>query len=277
MLSEHQCNHSQLILKHDVYSFCTDLTTLLLLVFFCLPTASHSVQALGVSPDFISAISAYISHLDPAVRRCGMLAAELVANRIGKVLDFEQWDGESQDRDWARKVRKLILERDVDVKEADANVIRLEYNTAEAIGKQNGTDSAVLPTSKKAPIARKIESEYDSDDDSVAGYASSPASSRSPSPTHSELEEIEKDPTVRLGRKKVQKPVYLADLGNMLKTSAKPDDADAAERLDVALRCAEELIRRKSGFGLELGKIVTISIPFQAGTDYLILNRGEYS
>ncbi len=56
--------------------------------------------------------------------------------------------------------------------------------------------------------------------------------------------------------KKVQKPVYvyLADLGSMLLTYVKPEDPQAVDRIELALSCAEELIRQKRNFGLERGE-----------------------
>ncbi|KAG1859114.1 hypothetical protein C8R48DRAFT_674099 [Suillus tomentosus] len=48
----------------------------------------------------------------------------------------------------------------------------------------------------------------------TAGYAS-PTSSRSVSPTPSELDEMKKDPILRVGVKKIPRPVYLAQLGEM--------------------------------------------------------------
>lgn len=205
---------------------------------------------LSFSTEFISAVSMFISHLDPAVRRCGMLAAEIVAKHTGKSLNFEQWEGQGQGQEWARKVRALITGRDVDATEAVYDVARIELD-----GNVEATASVVpsSTTTKKQSLVQVVNSGYDSDD-SLVGYASSPASSRSPSPTPSDLDEIEKDATLRLGKKRIQKPVYLADLGNMLRGSAKSDDAEQADRIEVALNCAEELIRRKRYYGLELGE-----------------------
>ena len=84
------------------------------------------MQSLAFSGSFIGAISQYISHLDPAVRRCGMRAAELVAERTNKTLDFKQWEGEGKGQEWARAVRKLVTKRDADAEEAPADVLRLE-------------------------------------------------------------------------------------------------------------------------------------------------------
>lgn len=229
---------------------CLDLTTIILLTVLSFPSNAPPVQSLAFSTEFISAISTFISHLDPAVRRCGMLAAEIVAKQTGKSLNFEQWEGQGQGQEWAWKVRVLITGRDVDATEAAYDVARIELDdNVEA----SVTVSPSSTTTKKQSLVQVVNSGYDSDD-SLVGYASSPTSSRSPSPTPSELDEMERDATLRLGKKRIQKPVYLADLGNMLRGSAKSDDAEQADRIEVALNCAEELIRRKRNYGLELGE-----------------------
>jgi telomere length regulation protein len=94
-------------------------------------------------------------------------------------------------------------------------------------------------------------------DDSLTGYAS-PPSSRTPSPTPSELAEIERDPTLRVGRAKISRPVYLAQLGEMIRgTSGLKTDQEnqEAEKIEIALDVAEELIRRRRGYGTELGRL----------------------
>ncbi|EJC98569.1 uncharacterized protein FOMMEDRAFT_113710 [Fomitiporia mediterranea MF3/22] len=234
-------------IKHSLLSSHQYLTTALVLAIYSLPASHPKLQSLAFSPAFIGAISQYISHLDPAVRRCGMLAAELVAERTNKKLDFAQWDGDGEGREWARVVRRLVEKCDVDAKEAEADVLRLEAEKDETAQdkKTEGRSSPVQPR------VQLVEAEYDSDD-SLEGYASSPASSRSPSPTAEELEEIEKDPTIHVGQKKIQRPVYLFDLAHLITGSKKPDDPQNADRIEMALNCAEELIRKKKGFGLEL-------------------------
>ena len=200
-------------------------------------------MSLSMSPSFIQAIGLYISHLDSSIRRCGMLVAEIVAERTGKTLDFDQWSGQGDGREWCRSVRALVKGRDVDSNEAAWDVDHLEIAAKEA---------PLVPTKESKKIQVVTTDGHDSDD-SLTGYASSSSSSRSPSPTMEEMEEIEKDPTLNILKPKIQKPVYLADLASMLQDNGKTDDANAPDRLEVALSCAEELIRRKRDFGLELG------------------------
>jgi telomere length regulation protein len=111
-------------------------------------------------------------------------------------------------------------------------------------------------------------------DDSLTGYASQ-SSSRSPSP--SELAEIERDPTLRVGRTKVSPPVYLAQLGEMIRgpSGLKTDQENQeAERIEIALDVAEELIRRRRGYGTELGR--SLASPILLSRSFTF-NRGEFS
>lgn len=258
LLSRHHCKVQPRFVKYTT-DVCSDMTTLFLttLSYFppSVPSTSSPYLTLALSPPFISAISTYISHLDPAIRRCGMLVAEEVARGAGKKLDFGDWEGEEPGKPWARKMRELLKRRDADV---DLDALLNDANSADIPSREppstGETTEASQPQSRSTrPSVEDVA--YDSDD-SLTGYAS-PSSSRSPSPTPSELDEIEKDPTLRVGKKKVARPVYLAQLGELVRsTSGLPSDKEdiRAQQVEVALDVGEELIRRKSGYGSELGK-----------------------
>lgn len=179
-----------------------------------------------------------------------MLTAEVVASLSGKNLDFADWDGDTAAKAWARDMRKLIEERDID---ADLNIIpQKPVDTPESPDEPLPADLA--EKSRRAVSVVQPEQGYDSDD-SLAGYAS-PPSSRSVSPTPSELDDIEKDPTLGLGAKKIPVPVYLAQVGEMLRGPVGAEQNDAAQeadKIEMALNYAEELIRKKREYGTELG------------------------
>ncbi|KAG5639626.1 hypothetical protein H0H81_010828 [Sphagnurus paluster] len=235
-------------IKHSLLSRHQYMTSLLLIAISYFPSSSPNIQSIALSPAFISGVGLYVGHLDVSVRRCGMLAAEVVAQRAGKKLDFGDWDGEDSGKPWARQIRRLLDHRDID---ADLGILESyepDVNEAEEI-----STSGV----EQAPIARATFTEsatgYDSDD-SLTGYAS-PPSSCSASPTPSELNDIEKDPTLNVGKKKVLRPVYLAQLGDLLRNTSgtkSSDDPHEADKIEMALTCAEELIRKKRGYGTEL-------------------------
>jgi telomere length regulation protein len=192
-----------------------------------------------------------------------MLVAEVAAERAGKKLDFGDWEGNDAGKPWAKNVRKLIDIRDVDVGEESDYVD--EHAEEVVIPKQKLN----IPSESKTPAVSVTPIGYDSDD-SLTGYAS-PGSSRSVSPTQSELDEIEKDPTLRVGIKKTSRPVYLAQLGKMLRGTGgvnSGEDNQEADKIELALNCAEELIRKKCDYGTELGTLAFFSYT-SSGTLYI--------
>jgi len=183
-----------------------------------------------------------------------MLAAEVIAELCNKKLNFGDWDGDDSGKPRCRDLRQLLKARDV-----DANV---NY--------QDGEEAFIMVEEVSTPLVSKLASAggdsqkatfvpkpdgYDSDD-SMTGYAS-PPSSRSSSPSPSELAEIEKDPTLNVGVKKVPRPVYLAQLGDFFRGTGpkvNANDPHEADKIEMALNTAEELIRKKREYGTELGR-----------------------
>lgn len=177
-----------------------------------------------------------------------MFVAEEVARRAGKKLDFGGWDGDDAGRAWVKSMRILITARDID------------FELVEQKSEDAHVEVPALPTaSSHRPLATEVL-EADSDDESVEGYASSGGSDRSTSPTPSDLDEIEKDPTLNVGIKKVPRPVYLAQLGELVRSTTaglKSGENMEPQKIEMALGCGEELIRRKRSFGTELGMRVS--------------------
>ena len=181
-----------------------------------------------------------------------MLVAEEVAGRTGKELDFKDWDGDDGGKPWARSVRQLLCEKDADV-EIQGDDEEPEP-TIEDMPEVDDLEPADEPVRPSWPSV--VPSDGHDSDDSLTGYGSQP-SSRSPSPTPSELAEIEKDPTLRVGQTKISRPVYLAQLGEMIRGTSglKPEQVNQeAEKIEIALNVAEGLIRRRRGYGTELGR-----------------------
>ncbi|GJE97099.1 telomere length regulation protein-domain-containing protein [Phanerochaete sordida] len=247
--------------RHSLLSDHQYLTSMLLLTISYFPLNSPTptpVNKLAMSPPFVKSIGIYISHLDHSVRRCGMLVGEEVARSAGMKLDFGDWDGDEGGKAFCRRLRELMKQRDADAGESDL----AELDSAEDSPAQEPvaeepiieliSPAAVAPARPRKPVIQTLPDGYDSDD-SLTGYASEPSSSRSPSPTPSELEEIEKDPTLRVTQSKVPRPVYLAQLAEMVRPTTKVEnDEDEPKRIEVALEVAEELIRRKRAYGTEL-------------------------
>jgi len=227
-----------------------DITALLLITLSYFPISSQVVRNLSTSPHFLKGISTYISHLDVSVRRCGMLVGEIAAELCNQTLQFGDWGGEDAGKPWCRSLRTLLKARDADTTFAQPN----DHPISKAEKESRPSQALVTATKLVKAAFAPPQNGYDSDD-SVTGYAS-PSSSRSASPTPSELEEIAKDPTLNVGKKKVQRPMYLLQLSELLRGGAGkqgPEDPHEADRIAMALDMGEELIRRKRGFGTELG------------------------
>ncbi|KAH6918883.1 telomeric DNA binding protein [Coprinopsis sp. MPI-PUGE-AT-0042] len=234
--------------KHSLLSFHQYTSALLLITASYFLPNSPPLQSLSLSPSFIQGIGKYLSHQDSSIRYCGMLVGEEVARLCNKKLDFGGWDGDESGKVWARGLRQLIRARDVDADMLDERPRPVEVDEI--------TSPAAAETTAQEPDRAHFKTAvegYDSDD-SLEGYASS-QSSRSVSPTPEDLEEIEKDPSLNVGRKKVQRPVYLKQLGDLLRASGgnvKADEPHEADKIEMGLNCAEELIRKKANYGTEL-------------------------
>ncbi|KAJ7489899.1 telomere length regulation protein-domain-containing protein, partial [Mycena galericulata] len=235
--------------KHSLLNRHRYLTALLLVTLSYFPPSSPELLSLALSPEFVSGVGIYIGHLDNSVRRCGMLAAEVVAHLSGKKLDFGDWEGDEGGKLWAREIRQLLNARDIDANLDDAEKVPLSEEDTDI---QEISTPGIQSAQRNRPTVPDVEAGYDSDD-SLSGYISQ-SSSRSNSPTPSELAEIEKDPTLGVGVKKVPRPVYLAQLGALIRPagSLKVDENQQANELEMGLMCAEELIRKKKGYGTEL-------------------------
>jgi telomere length regulation protein len=180
-----------------------------------------------------------------------------------KRLDFgkDMWDGTGGGKEESRWLRSFFRLRDRNaIGAGELQMLGWQAGTGGNAGLHTSdlsySDEAVRgrPAERqarrqtKAPKSNPVV--VDSDDESLVGYSdSSPSSSRSPSPTPSYLEEVANDPMLNTStRAKVQRPVYLIQLIELLKARTEP------EKLEVGLRWGEELIRRKRNFGSELGE-----------------------
>ena len=83
-----------------------------------------------------------------------MLAEEIVAQRVGKALDFQQWEG--QGREWAQALRSLMAGRDIGTEEAEPDILleqNEETNAAEREASQiEASSGASVPTGKMTAL-----------------------------------------------------------------------------------------------------------------------------
>lgn len=173
-------------------------------------------------------------------------------------LDFgkQMWDGTGQGKEECRYLRACAHLKDEGT--SPTEVDRQMGWTQEAPASPIVPPEPVIekprrsrPSRTKPLTSAKIQVLNPDSEDDLVGYASdrSIRSSRSPSPTPSYLEEIAKDPMLNMsGRDKVERPVYILQLIKLLKARQEPD------KLEVAFKWGEPLIRRKRGFGTELAE-----------------------
>ena len=200
-----------------------------------------------------------------------MVSARTIIDKV-QPLDFGVWEGDEGGKGMVKELRKIEIDWEAKSLSGEGGLLGWGRRNGE---EPSSSSSLVSPSpsphqkpafsssyskpkaskkkkssSKQPPPSAKITVLSDSDD-SLTGYvsANSSSSSRSASPTPSDLDEYIEDPTLFAPKKKkVARPVYLGQLGELLGSKEEP------EKLDVALKWGEGLIRRKRGFGLELGE-----------------------
>ena len=174
--------------------------------------------------------------------------------RGGRRLRFgpDMWEGEGQGKDEARWLRRSVGVRDA---HAPSDGIGWDAPIAPAASTQRsaerGRRTRKVPEEKPQGRPKIVMLDDEQAEDRLEGYdAPSPSSSRSPSPTPSYLEQVAADPSLALDavqRKKITRPVYIAQLVALVK------DRETPEAVEMALKHGESLIRAKRSFGGELG------------------------
>ncbi|WWC64545.1 uncharacterized protein I303_107155 [Kwoniella dejecticola CBS 10117] len=185
------------------------------------------------------------------------------------------WEGDGEGREECRWLRSTLGTNDaritLDNEDIDEDWLLgwKEQKSVEADSKQSLLDSRMSTTTRgrfsepkdskhrsskpiPKPKPKIVMLDPDQLDDPMEGYDSpSPASSRSPSPTPSYLDEVAADPSLALDatqKKKVHRPVYIPQLVALLKERDKP------ESIEMGLKWGESLIRAKREFGTELAE-----------------------
>lgn len=209
---------------------------------------------------------------------------QVIARGAGGKLEFPGWEGQEEGQRWARQIRVLITNRDSDaIATMDPDVLKSDHGTERTAAAEDQisvsretpivatTSHALQDDDQNLQKLRIIENREDSDD-SLEGYESaSTSSSRAISPIPSAsggvtnahdkkdlhqleptIDEINADPSLLNPQKKrVRKPVYLLELGRLLKEGK--EGQEQCENIGMALSIGAALIRRKAGWGTELG------------------------
>jgi telomere length regulation protein len=169
------------------------------------------------------------------------------------------WDGSGQGQEECAWLRRCVGVRDADAPIGDDPEAWLLGWTAQP-DEPPAPSAQPPPQPKERGRASKPKAEPKAkpkivmlDDDQAAdpleAYASSAASSRSPSPTPSFLDEVAADPSLAIDatkKRKLKRPVYVRQLTELLRDKDKP------ESIELALQWGEGLVRAKRGFGTEV-------------------------
>lgn len=173
------------------------------------------------------------------------------------------WDGSGQGQEECAWLRRCVGVRDGDASldSEDPKAWLLGWDAApEPAAEASAPTPAPAPAAKEKkekergrshtkPKPKIVMLDDEQLEDPLEGYASSAASSRSPSPTPSFLEEVAADPTLALDaskKRKLKRPVYVRQLVELLRDKDKP------ESIELALQWGEGLVRAKRGFGTEV-------------------------
>ncbi|KAM0755050.1 hypothetical protein T439DRAFT_128186 [Meredithblackwellia eburnea MCA 4105] len=260
------------------------LSTLLLFLIYSLPIRHPSLTILSTSAPFLTAISTYLTILQPYPRLLGMLVAEVLSERTVKQdgelkpLNFgEIWEGEQEEKKKVKELRQELKTVSGEEKEVDGWQEMLRKTWGEdkhpvkpappQRAKSPMTPSSVSstpPTLPQGALKRPLISIIgEEDDESLAPYplpADPPQSylstlaSEDSSEYTTALPPTTSSTTRRRG--KLRAPVYIPELVAYLKgkdpEGGEEQKDQEAERVEVGLREGEGLVRRKKGWGGEV-------------------------
>lgn len=238
------------------------LTTVVCLALRLLPDLDAAVVTLSRSSEFLGAVSAHLSSLQPSIRLAGMFVAELVSCKSINTatgiqpLDFgDIWAEGGAEYATVEQMRALMTAQpdwDCDgwleglAEGADHSVEEpVEAPQANARAPPRTQPSLHTKSTSKIQVLASDFDDYD-DDDGEGGDDGLKPYSMPPPPAQHELKDLEDTSAYTPAKKKASVPLYIADLSAYLKS---PDDA---EKVEVGIREAAKLIRRKANWGSEL-------------------------
>ncbi|UZO12358.1 uncharacterized protein OCT59_003897 [Rhizophagus irregularis] len=255
-------------IKHASNSTQIYITSVILIIFGYLP--KYTLIKAAISREITPGITQWLQSTSEESRKLGMVTAEMLSKLIDvseNVLDFEL---NPEDKD-VKYLRQLV-----ELKDGIVNLPDIDYeeNVEEKFSYQenentinNELESATHQNEVKSGVSVKIENINESvvDSDDEDDFVPYPMKEES---DDDDDDNVESMPQTK--KKKILSPVYIIDLLFYLKASDDPD------KLEVALKAAENLIREKSEFGMELDdhavELARILIGLQNNFD---LNRFE--
>lgn len=249
--------------------FIKDLTCIILLCVASTQSLDPELVRFASSELFLTGVSAHLATTRIDIRFQGMLAAELVSQKTldpagsVKALDFgaDLWQGNQPGLETCRHLRALALAPvDISVvsfqdvasptfKEAQespksaSTSPRPESKVRKTQANPSRIDQANTSgnTSKITVLRSQTLADASDDDEDLVPYAM-------PEEDVEQLKEDEDLGTYTPSKNKPKPPVYIADLSGYLK------DTENAEKIEMGLKHAAPLIRKRANWGSELGR-----------------------
>lgn len=222
------------------------ITTLVLVALKCVGPAHEVIRCHATSPPVLRGVSAHMEHSDPAVRRLGMLVAEVLsaASGVERPLRFPEavWDGRGDGRETCRVLRALYDRAGPLWPSTELVAWPAEQTPPPSPAEREPrvSEPATIALPRRVPARPLVV-------DVSEGAVQVPCM---PDESDESSSEDGNDTSVLLDaalRKKPRVPVYVYELVPLLR-----ERAYQANKL--ALKHAEPLIRRKTGWGAEVAE-----------------------
>lgn len=242
-----------------------------------MPALDKAVIEMSRSSSFLTAITTHLSTIREIVRLQGMLVAEEVSKKSLdpsspiKPLDFgDIWQEAGPNYTDIRNMKEWLDASKDDSKVADWELPEEEEGVveepqdyqqhqhfatpgqdAQSVG--NGRKERTSNQSKEPGLIQVLDTSSDFDDYDEIDEPDLEPYALPPKPAAQDLKDIEDLSAYTPEKRKAKPPVYIPDLCAYLKS-------DDANKLDVGLKEAADLIRRKAQWGTELG-MCAIQLP----------------
>lgn len=228
---------------------------MLLAVSYLHRTNPNAIKHVARSSTYISAVSDRLGASVPRARYLGMIIGVALSRLVeepGKVMDFgvEEMDSE-ESKAWLNLVNVHDVLGSLDSLHEKRKNENSAMKQERPRPKSKSSNRSKQPTTSKIISIEEVE-DNESEDDDLVPY-------QKPDDDPSDSED---DPTL-IDRYKPAAPVYILELIKGLNVSDKP------EVVQLALKTASSLIRRKTGFGTELSENID-----RLASSLLNLNEG---
>lgn len=236
---------ASVLYAHCVFSCPALAQVILLTTGYLHRMKSQYIFELSRSTSYLQAVSNRLAASLPQARFLGMvvgMAISRLVDQSDKIMKFDAEEMEGQEAEWWFTL--TIMEDVMGSIDALTNLSTEQTRTSsQMISRRSNTAQEGLRRSKpKPPAQSKIISIEEVDDNSEREDDLTPYQKPDDDP-----EDSDEDPTL-INRFKPKPPVYIHDLIKALNV------VDKSEVIEIALKTAPSLIRRKANFGTELSE-----------------------